>query len=100
MIKHLLLVAAAAVSFAAPAHAEQVVVTADRVLDVLTGCYVGTPAIFMGYDGRIQSIGSLAALHVPAGTRHIDLAGRTLLPGLIDMHLHLDSPADIGGRPR
>ncbi len=97
MTKRLLLAAAAAVSFAAPAHAEQVVVTADRMLDVLTGRYVEAPAIFIGNDGRIQSIGSLAALQVPAGTRHINLAGKTLLPGLIDMHVHLDSPANIGG---
>jgi imidazolonepropionase-like amidohydrolase len=97
MTKRLLLAAAAAVSFAAPAQAEQVVVTADRMLDVLTGRYVEGPAIFIGDDGRIQSIGSLAALQVPAGTRHINLAGKTLLPGLIDMHVHLDSPADIGG---
>ena len=32
-----------------------------------------------------------------ADVRHIDLAGKTLLPGLIDMHVHLDCPADIGG---
>jgi imidazolonepropionase-like amidohydrolase len=31
------------------------------------------------------------------GTTRIDLSGKTLLPGLIDMHVHLDSPADIGG---
>jgi imidazolonepropionase-like amidohydrolase len=30
--------------------------------------------------------------------KHISIwASRTLLPGLIDMHVHLDSPADIGG---
>ena len=28
---------------------------------------------------------------------HINMGERTLLPGLIDMHVHLDSPADIGG---
>ena len=96
-MKRLLLAATAAVSFAAPAQAEQVVVTADRMLDVVTGRYVEGPAIFIGNDGRIASIGSLAALQVPAGTRHINLAGKTLVPGLIDMHVHLDGPADIGG---
>ncbi|MGI8611363.1 MAG: amidohydrolase family protein [Sphingomicrobium sp.] len=96
-MKRLLLAAAAAVSFAAPAQAERVVVTADRMLDVLTGRYVDNPAIFIGDDGRIQSIANAATVQIPAGTRHINLAGKTLLPGLIDMHVHLDSPADIGG---
>ncbi len=95
-MKRLLLAAVATASFTGPAAAATVV-TADRMLDVETGRYVDHPAIFIGDDGRIQSIGSLAALQVPAGTRHIDLAGKTLLPGLIDMHVHLDSPADIGG---
>ncbi|HEU4704549.1 MAG TPA: amidohydrolase family protein, partial [Sphingomicrobium sp.] len=97
MLKRLLLAAAATAFPAAPAQAETVVVTAERMLDVLTGRYVDRPAIFIGDDGRIRSIASAAALQVPAGTRHIDLPGRTLVPGLIDMHVHLDSPADIGG---
>ncbi len=95
-MKRLLLAAAAALSLATPAAA-QTVITAARMLDVETGRYVDSPAILVGADGRIQSIGSLAALQVPAGTRQIDLAGKTLVPGLIDMHVHLDSPADIGG---
>jgi imidazolonepropionase-like amidohydrolase len=95
-MKRWLLAAVATASFIEPA-AGATVVTADRMLDVLTGRYVDHPAILIGDDGRIQSIGSLAALQVPAGTRHINLAGKTLLPGLIDMHVHLDSPADIGG---
>ncbi|HUE80335.1 MAG TPA: amidohydrolase family protein [Sphingomicrobium sp.] len=96
-MKRLLLAAAAAMSLAAPASAEPVVVTADRMLDVETGRYVERPAIFIGDDGRVQSIVNAATVQIPAGTRHIDLAGKTLLPGLIDMHVHLDSPADIGG---
>ena len=72
-------------------------VTADRYLDVRTGRYVDNPAILVGDDGRIQAIGQLAAMSVPVGTPMVDLAGMTLLPGLIDMHVHLDSPADIGG---
>jgi len=81
---------------ATPAAAATLI-TADRLLDVETGRYVANPAILVGDDGRIQAIGNLAAMQLPAGTPHIDLAGRTLVPGLIDMHVHIDSPADIGG---
>lgn len=94
-MKRLLLAAVAAVSLAAPAQGATVI-TADRMLDVETGRYVANPAILVGDDGRIQQIGTLASLQVPAGTKQIDLAGKTLLPGLIDMHVHL-GPADIGG---
>lgn len=94
-MKRILLAAVAAMAIAAPASAATVV-TADRMLDVATGRYVANPAILIGDDGRIRQIGSLAAMRLPAGTRHIDLAGETLLPGLIDMHTHL-GPANIGG---
>jgi imidazolonepropionase-like amidohydrolase len=95
-MKHYLLAAVAAVSIAVPASAATIV-TADRMLDVKTGRYVDHPAILVGDDGRIQQIGNLASMTVPAGTKQIDLAGETLLPGLIDMHVHLNSFAEIGG---
>jgi len=95
-MKHFLLAAVAAVSIALPASAATIV-TADRMLDVKTGRYVDHPAILVGDDGRIQQIGNLASMTVPAGTKQIDLAGETLLPGLIDMHVHLNSFAEIGG---
>ena len=88
--------AATAVALATSAQAATIV-TADRMLDVKTGRYVDNPAILVGDDGRIITIGSLASMQVPAGTKHIDLAGETLLPGLIDMHVHLNSLAEIGG---
>src|SRR5215210_9536284 len=96
LMKRILLTAAAAISFAAPAAAATLV-TADRMLDVTSGRYVDHPAIFIGDDGRIQSVVNAATVQIPAGTRHINLAGRTLLPGLIDMHVHLTSLAEIGG---
>jgi len=95
-MKRYLVAAAAALSLAAPATAATLV-TADRMLDVETGRYIADPAILIGDDGRIRQVGALAAMQVPAGTTHVDLPGRTLIPGLIDMHVHIDSPADIGG---
>lgn len=73
------------------------VVTADRMLDVKTGRYIANPAIVIGDDGHITQIGNLAAMSLLAGTKQIDLKGYTLLPGLIDMHVHLTSLAEVGG---
>ena len=93
----LLLALAATFALAAPAHAEKVVVTAARMVDVLTGKSVDYPAIFIGDDGRITAVADSRTVRWGSDVRHIDLGGRTLVPGLIDMHVHLDSPADIGG---
>jgi imidazolonepropionase-like amidohydrolase len=80
---------------AIPASAETVVVTADRMVDVLAGKVVERPVVVIA-DGRIVSVGA-AGSAVPSGAKRIDLPGKTLLPGLIDMHVHLDSNPRFGG---
>ena len=79
---------------ASAAQADTVLITADRMLDVQTGRYVARPQILVR-DGRIAAIGAAAAA-APAD-RRIDLPGMTILPGLIDMHVHLDSSPLYGG---
>ena len=37
---------------------------------------------------RIQSIGSRASVAVPASARVIDVTGKTIIPGLVDVHAH------------
>jgi imidazolonepropionase-like amidohydrolase len=81
--------AMAAVGVAVPAVAETVLVTADRMVDVETGRFVEAPAILV-VDGRITKIGTQATLNQP-DARRIDLKGLTLVPGFIDMHVHLGS---------
>jgi imidazolonepropionase-like amidohydrolase len=71
----------------AMAHADTVVVTADRMIDVLTGHIVEHPQITI-VEGRIAKVETQSSA-APADARRIDLAGMTLLPGLIDMHTHL-----------
>jgi imidazolonepropionase-like amidohydrolase len=73
------------------------VITADHMIDVLTGKTVDNPAIFVDENGRITSIADARVVRWGADVKHINLSGKTILPGLIDMHVHLDSPADIGG---
>jgi imidazolonepropionase-like amidohydrolase len=77
------------------AAADTVVVTADRMIDVLASRVVDRPQITVT-DGRITAIGTQGAA-VPAGARRVDLPGLTLLPGLIDMHVHLTADPRYGG---
>ncbi len=90
MLKYL---GAAALALAATTAQAQTVVTADRYLDVATGKYVEHPAIFVDAAGRITSIADARTVRWGDGVTHVNLAGKTLVPGLIDMHVHL------GGSP-
>ena len=91
-----ILVAVLAVASGAAASAATTVVTADRMLDVLSGKMVERPAIVV-VDGRIRQILTQGAAALPKDATRIDLAGQTLLPGLIDMHVHLAADARIDG---
>jgi imidazolonepropionase-like amidohydrolase len=82
----------------ASAYADTVVVTADRMLDVVTGRMVEHPQITIT-DGRISAVASRGA-STPEGARHVDLPGLTLLPGLIDMHVHLTDDPTLSGYRR
>lgn len=81
---------------ASSAAAETVVVTADKMVDVVKGTVVEHPAIFIT-DGRITSVADARTVRWGSDVRHIDLSGKTVLPGLIDMHVHLDSNPLFGG---
>jgi imidazolonepropionase-like amidohydrolase len=75
---------AAGQSQAAPSH--PIVLHAARLLDVKTGRMV-TPAEILVQGERIVEVGT--SVKHPPGAEVIDLGDRTLLPGLIDAHIHL-----------
>ncbi|WP_374657809.1 amidohydrolase family protein [Phenylobacterium sp.] len=89
------LLAACAAAFALPAQAETVAVSAARLVDTATGKVADRPMVIIT-DGRIVSVGRQGDA-VPAGARQISLPGVTLLPGLIDMHVHLTISPLYGG---
>jgi imidazolonepropionase-like amidohydrolase len=64
-----------------------------KLLDVDTGEYVEGDLLCA--DGRIVETGR--GLRAPDGTRTVELAGATVLPGLIDGHVHVTAAtADLG----
>jgi imidazolonepropionase-like amidohydrolase len=56
-------------------------------------------AVLVNDQGRIETVGPIESVTLPADCRVVDITGRTLLPGLIDCHDHLTSFGyDLMGR--
>ncbi len=85
-----LILATALSLIASTAHAETVYVRAGRLIDPEAG-RVLTARLLRIEDGRVAAITADAKL--PEGAKVIDWSGFTVLPGLIDCHVHL---ADTG----
>jgi len=75
-----------ALSQAAPATGSPIVLHAARLVEVDTGRVV-VPGEVLVQGERIAEVGS--TVKRPAGAQIIDLGDTTLLPGLIDAHIHL-----------
>jgi len=61
--------------------------THARVLDVVKGAWIADQTVLVVGD-KIKAVGPKLA--VPLGAETIDLAGKALMPGLVDMHSHTD----------
>jgi imidazolonepropionase-like amidohydrolase len=72
---------------AAPAAAETVVVHAGHLITDASRPAAGPSTITIS-DGRITAVAD-GLNPAPAGARLVDLSGKTVLPGLIDAHVHL-----------
>lgn len=83
----LIALAASSWMLASPfASAETTVIEAARYLDVVQGKYVA-PAVIVIEGDKITAINPATR---PAGATVINLGERTLLPGLMDAHVHLN----------
>lgn len=84
------------------AHAQdmdEVYVRAGRLLDVERSRVLEDQVIHIVGE-RISSIGSAADTQISAGAEIINLAGFTVLPGLIDAHVHLLGGSEYQGFDR
>lgn len=46
-------------------------------------------AVIVVSDGKVRNAGARSSVAIPAGAKVVDVRGRTILPGLWDMHTHL-----------
>lgn len=88
-MKHLLLAVTAVIALtAAPAYAETVALVGGNVVD-LAGKAPIRDAVVLVEDERIQAIGPRATTRVPPDAKVIPMDGKWLIPGLMNMHVHL-----------
>ena len=90
---------AAAIGNLGGALAADVLISADRLLDVRTGKMIASPQILVR-DGRVVEVKEGAGSISAPGAKLVALPGMTLLPGLIDMHVHLTSDPTYSGYTR
>jgi imidazolonepropionase-like amidohydrolase len=70
--------------------------TGATVIDMTTGVSVTDQTVVVR-GGRIETVGPAADIPVPADAIRINASGKTLFPGLADMHVHIAPHAPEGG---
>src|SRR5437867_12430213 len=71
-----------------PQGLQVVAVRAGRMFDPKSGTNLPDQVVLIRGD-RITDVGPAARVQIPAGAKVIDLSKATVLPGLIDGHVHL-----------
>lgn len=79
-----------------PARADVLALEGGHVVDVESGA-IRRNAVVLIEDERITALGSADEAAIPDGARRIDMRGRWLIPGLMNMHVHpgLVLPGDL-----
>ena len=81
------------------AGAQNMVIKGATILDVTNGAMIKNHVVIVK-DGRIEAVSPARSADIPKGIEVLDLQGHTLLPGLIDMHVHLTSGGGYHGYER
>jgi imidazolonepropionase-like amidohydrolase len=77
-------------TLAQPRPAGTTALTGARLIDG-TGRAPIERATLLIRDGRVEAAGTQAAVSIPAGSTRIDLSGKTVIPGLINAHAHVNA---------
>ena len=93
---HLAAVAVLTCVLSIDAAAQSLVIKGANILDVVTGDLIEDHLIVVK-DGRIERVDAARLTDLPKGIKVVDLQGHTVLPGLIDMHVHLTSGGGYHG---
>jgi Tol biopolymer transport system component len=79
----------------AASYGNGVVAFRDVRLITMKGKQVIEHGVIVIRNGRIVVVGPSASTRIPAGATIMDMTGMTIMPGLIDLHLHARIPPNV-----
>ena len=81
-------------SLAQAPDAGDIALTGARVIDGTGRAPLGQATLVIR-NGRIEAVGAPAAVNVPAGATRVDMSGKTIMPGMINAHAHLNIDSEV-----
>jgi imidazolonepropionase-like amidohydrolase len=98
LLQHAALIALAFGIAAAPGFQEHLLVLENvRIIDGRGGPPIERGTIIVRGE-RLQDAGPVDAVSIPSDAERIDLAGQTVIPGLIDLHFHIENDPKLALR--
>jgi imidazolonepropionase-like amidohydrolase len=79
---------------AAQAPARTKAFTGARIIDGTSRPPIANATLVIS-DGRIVAVGPSASVKVPAGAERVSLAGKTIIPGLVNAHGHVGNTVGL-----
>lgn len=71
-----------------------VLLTGARIV-TMNGNYTIERGDILITDNRITAVGAKGKIQVPTGTKVIDVTGKTIIPGFVDVHAHMWPPRGV-----
>ena len=73
-----------------------VALTGARVIDGTGRPPIEQATIVINENGRLQAVGASSAVQIPAGAARVDVSGKTIMPGMINAHAHMNYFKEMG----
>src|SRR5258706_2013007 len=77
-----------------PRAPSAVAITGATVIDVRDGAHLADSVIVMD-AGKITAVGTAREAQIPAGARVVDARGKYVIPGLWDLHVHVENQREL-----
>ena len=78
----------------AAAAAQEKAFVGARIIDGTGKAAIEHATLLVHDDGRIEAVGP--SVKIPAGAQRIDVTGKTIIPGLISGHSHVNDLGQLG----